>query len=50
MPLYNLIEYSIIEKHQSLFQYYRDEQALTGRGAPDNFPGNSTCFKFKQKK
>ena len=46
MPMYNLIEYSdhYSKTLGSLWQYYRDEPALTGAGAPDNFPGNSALF------
>ena len=32
-----------------LWQNYRDESALNNAGAVDNFPSNSTLFKFKQK-
>ena len=28
---------------------HRDEPALTDAGTLDNFPGNSTSFKYKQK-
>ena len=50
MPMYNLIEYSDNYSKTSgrLWQYYRDEPALTNVGALDNFPGNSALFKFKQ--
>ena len=38
MPMYNLIEYSdnCSKTSGSLWQYYRDEPALTDAGAPDN--------------
>ena len=52
MPMYNLIEYSdnySKKKLGRLWQYYRDEQALTDAGIADIFPGNSALFKFKQK-
>ena len=32
-----------------LWQYYRDEPTLINAGANDNFPDESTLFKFKQK-
>ena len=32
-----------------LWQYYRDEPALTNGDALDNFPGKSALFEFKQK-
>ena len=38
-----------IETSGSLWQYYRNEPALTDAGTLDNFPGNSASFKFKQK-
>ena len=51
MPMYNLIEYS--DNHskmsRSLWQYYRDEPALTYASALANFPGDSASFKYKQK-
>ena len=51
MPMYNLIEYSdnYSKASGSLWQYYRDQPALTDAGALDNFPGNNTSLKFKQK-
>ena len=51
MPMYNLIEYSnnCSKISGSLWQYYRDEPALTDAGAPDNSSGNSVLFKYKQK-
>ena len=51
MPMYNLIEYSdnCSKTSGSLWQYYRDEPALTDAGAPDNSSGNSVLFKYKQK-
>ena len=51
MPMYNLIEYSdnYSKTSGSLFQYYRDEPALTDACALDNFLGNSASFKLKQK-
>ena len=33
----------------SLWQYYRDEPALTAAGSLTNFPGNRPSFEFKQK-
>ena len=52
MPIYNLIEYSnnYSKTLGSLWQYYRDEPTLTAASTIDNFPGNSTLFKFKQKR
>ena len=49
MPIYNLIEYSDNHSETSgiLWQYYRDEPALYNAGDPDNFPGNSTSFRYK---
>ena len=49
MPMYSLIEYSdnYSKTSGSLWQYYRDEPALTDDGAVDNLPGNSTLFKFQ---
>ena len=49
MPMYNLIQYSnnYSKISESLWQYY--EPTLTDAVAPDNFPGNSTSFKYKQK-
>ena len=54
MPMYNLIEYSnnFSKTSGSLWQYYRDEPALTAAGAIPNFHAadSSTLFKFKKKK
>ena len=49
--MYNLIEYSnnYSRTSGSLWQFNRDEPALTDAGAVVNFPGNTTLFKFKQK-
>ena len=54
MLIYNLIEYSdnYSSTSGSLWQYYRDESALTDAGAIKNFnvgDNNSASFKFKQK-
>ena len=51
MPMYNLIEYSdnYLKTSGSLWQYYRDEPALTNAGGLADFPGNSASFKLKQK-
>ena len=56
MPMYNLIEYNnnYSKTWRSFWQYYRDETALmlvhpTNAGTLDNFPGNGSLFKFKQK-
>ena len=51
MPMHNLIEYrnNYSKTAGSLWQYHRDELALTDAGALANFPGNSASFKFKQK-
>ena len=53
MPMYNLIEYSddYLETLGSLWEYYRDEPALTDVGIIANFHAadNSASFKFKQK-
>ena len=53
MPMYNSIEYSdnYSKTSASLWQYYRDESALTNAGAIANFAAadNSASFKFKQK-
>ena len=49
MPMYNLIEYShnySKKKLGRLWQYYRDEQALTDAGIADIVPGNTASFKF----
>ena len=55
MPMYNLMEYSdnYSKASGSLWQYCRDEPALTDDGAIKNFHAdhnNSVSFKFKQKK
>ena len=54
MPIYNLIEYgdNYSKTSGSLWQYYRDEPALTNGGAISNFhaANNSALFKFEQKK
>ena len=49
MSLYNLIEYNnnYSKTSRSLWQYYRDESALTDAGAPVYFRGNSPYFKPK---
>ena len=53
IPMYNLIEYSdyYTKISGTLWQYYRDEPALTNAGAIANFDAadNSFSFKFKQK-
>ena len=53
MPMYNLIEYSdsYSKTSGSLWQYYRDEPALTNAGAIANFDAadNIALFEFKQK-
>ena len=51
MPMYNLIEFSGSYSKTSggLWQYYRDEQALTDIATLDVFPDNSVLFKLKQK-
>ena len=51
MPMYNLIEFSSSYSKTSggLWQYYRDEQALTDIATLDVFPDNSALFKLKQK-
>ena len=52
MPMYDLIKYSNnYSKTVSLWQYYRDESALTDPGAIANShaANNSALFKFKQK-
>ena len=50
MPMYNLIRYSnnYSETSGSLWQYYRDEPALTDAGAIANFHAadNSDSFKI----
>ena len=54
MAMYNLIEYSDNYSKTSgiLWQYYRDEPALTNAGAITNFHAadKSVSFKFKQKR
>ena len=55
MPIYNLIEYSndYSRTSGSLWQYYRDEPALTDSYAIKNFPvrdNDSALFQFKQVK
>ena len=49
--MYNLIEYSDNFSKTSgyLWQFHRDESRLTNASFIDNFPGNNTLFKFKQK-
>ena len=54
MPMYNLIEYSnnYSKTLGSLWQYYRDEPALTADGVIKNFRvsnNNSALFEIKQK-
>ena len=53
MSIYNLIEYSnnYSKTLESLWQYYRDEPALTDAGNIVSYSGahNSDSFKFKQK-
>ena len=51
MLMYNLIEYSdnYSKISGSLWQYYRDELALTDTGAGANFHGNSASFQIKHK-
>ena len=53
MPMYNFIEYSdvYLKTSRSLWQYYRNEQALNANGEIVYFPANnnkSASFKFKQ--
>ena len=50
MSMFNLAEYSnnYSKTSGSLWQYYRDEPALTSDRAINNFPGNSPSFNFKQ--
>ena len=50
MSIYNLIEYSdnYSKTSESLWQYYRDEPALTDAGTILS-AGSSAWFKFKQK-
>ena len=49
MLVYNLIGYSdnCSKTLVSLWQYYRDEAALTNAGVLDNVPGNIDSFKFR---
>ena len=49
--MHNLIEYSnnYSKISASLWQYYRDKQALNNASTLVDFPGNSASFKFKQK-
>ena len=52
MPMYNFIEYSdvYLKTSGSLWQYYRNEQALNANGEIVYFPANnnkSASFKFK---
>ena len=49
--IYNLIGYSnnYLKTSESLWQCYRDEPDLNDASVLDNFPGNSTLFKYKQK-
>ena len=51
MPIYNVIKYNdnYSKTSGSLWQYYRDEPALTDAGTFDTFPDNSASFKYKQK-
>ena len=51
MPMYSLTKYGNNYSKTSgrLWQYHRDEPALTNADIIDNFPGNSTSYKFKQK-
>ena len=54
MPMYNLIEHSnnYSKTSGSLWQYYRDQPALTDAGAIKNLyadDNKSALFKFKQK-
>ena len=51
MTLYNLIEYSYNDSKTSgsLWQYYKDESALTDAETIENIPGNSALFKSKVK-
>ena len=53
MPIYNLIEYSdaYLKTSGTLWQYYRDKQALGNNSNIIDFPtnnNNSASFKFKQ--
>ena len=49
MPVCNSIEYgdNYSETSRHLWQYYRDEPALTDAGAVVNFPGNGVNLKKK---
>ena len=49
MRIYNLIEYSNSYSKTSggIWQYHRDEPALSNNGNFANFPGNSASFKFR---
>ena len=51
MPMYNFTGYSnnYLKPSGRVWQYCRDEPALTDASALDNFPGNSASFKFNQK-
>ena len=51
MSMYNLMKDSdnYSKTSASLWQYYRDQSALTDASTIDNFPGKSASFKFKQK-
>ena len=51
MPMNDLREHSnnYSKTSGSLWQYYKDEPALTDAGALANFPGNNTSIKYKQK-
>ena len=50
MPMYNLIEYNDNYRKTSgfLWQYYRDEPALTAAGAFDNFRVNNYSGKLSK--
>ena len=53
MPMYNFIEYShaYLKATGSLWQYYRDEQALSVNIETIDFPANnnnSASFKFEE--
>ena len=49
--MYNLLKYSndYSKTSRSLWQYYRDELALSNDDTFANVPGNSASFKFNQK-
>ena len=51
MPTYNLIEYSsnYSKTSKSLWQYYRDQPALTDARVVPNFHAANNSAKFKQK-